>query len=59
MTFCYDIKCDWWRRCMWCDMKDLCINEYGERADRDSNHCRMLVYHYSKCLECIPIEESM
>ena len=51
MTFCYDIPVDFWRRCMWCDVKGLC-REDGELAARDSDHCRYLQYHVSKRLVC-------
>jgi hypothetical protein len=37
---------------MWCDVKHLCVDEYGDLADRDSDMCRRLIYHFSKGLKC-------
>ena len=43
---CYDIPIGFFERCLWCKVKWICEDDYGFLADRDSDHCRMLHYHY-------------
>lgn len=43
---CYDIPIRFTERCVWCKLKWICRDDFGFLADRDSDHCRMLHYHY-------------
>jgi hypothetical protein len=52
MTFCYDVPIDGDVQCDTCIVRHICMNEYGELADRDSEHCRLLNYHLVKRLRC-------
>lgn len=43
---CYNIRIGYFNRCIWCKFKALCIDDCGELADRDSEFCRHIYYHY-------------
>jgi hypothetical protein len=51
MTSCYDVPCPFWTRCLWCVIRGLCRNEFGELAARNSDYCRYVQYHIVKKLK--------
>jgi len=42
---CFDIPISFFERCLWCKLKHICKDEYGDLAYRDSDYCRMLHVH--------------
>lgn len=51
MTSCFDVPVEKERKCKKCASRKFCKRR-NEYVERDSNMCRMIIYHYIKGMEC-------
>lgn len=52
---CYNVPIGFFERCLWCKVKWMCEDDCGFLADRDSDHCRMVHYHYIEAKNYRPL----